>query len=80
MKLNFLKRQTSPKGNFNSIKRLFSALPPFGNLFSLKMIVDEKFLTNDTMAFNAGSLGDSVVMKVEDWKSMVEFETLNCSK
>jgi prolyl-tRNA editing enzyme YbaK/EbsC (Cys-tRNA(Pro) deacylase) len=79
MKLNFQKRQILPKGFF-CFNSLFSALPPFGNLFSLRMIVDEKFLSNEMMAFNAGSLDISVVMKVEDWKSIVEFETVNCSK
>eukprot|EP01080_Neovahlkampfia_damariscottae_P010859 gene10859-3478_t len=40
------------------------ALPPFGDLFGIKMLVDEKFLKNELMAFNAASLENSVLMKI----------------
>ncbi|PIZ51654.1 hypothetical protein COY27_02975 [Candidatus Woesearchaeota archaeon CG_4_10_14_0_2_um_filter_33_13] len=47
------------------------ALPPFGNLLGLRMIVDKTIFNEEWMAFNAGSLTDSIKMKTEDYKRIL---------
>ncbi|MFA5827925.1 MAG: YbaK/EbsC family protein [Candidatus Shapirobacteria bacterium] len=46
------------------------AVPPFGNLFGVPVYVDEGFLLIEEIAFNAGSLSRSVIMKSADWKKL----------
>lgn len=44
------------------------SVPPFGKpILELDLYVDELILKNEIIAFNCGSLTDSVIMKVEDW-------------
>lgn len=43
------------------------AIPPFGMLFNIPMIVDEALLEEEWMAFNAGSLEKSIKMKIKDY-------------
>jgi len=38
------------------------AVPPFGNLFGLPVLVDEALATREEIAFNAGSNSTSIVM------------------
>ena len=47
------------------------AIPPFGSLFNLPMIVDKALLEEEYMAFNAGSLEKSIKMKVKDYVDVV---------
>lgn len=49
-------------------------VPPFGNLFHLKVIVDETLLLNEKIVFNAGDRKFSVAMKSEDYQKLVEPE------
>jgi nondiscriminating aspartyl-tRNA synthetase len=42
------------------------AVPPFGNLFNVPTFVDEGLLAEEEIAFNAGSLTKSVIMKSAD--------------
>jgi Ala-tRNA(Pro) deacylase len=42
------------------------AVPPFGNLFGLPVLVDEELCRNERVAFNAGSNSVSVTMRRED--------------
>jgi Ala-tRNA(Pro) deacylase len=42
------------------------AVPPFGNLFGLTVLVDEELSRNERVAFNAGSNSVSVTMRRED--------------
>lgn len=44
-------------------------VPPFGNLFDkpIPIYVDEGFLKNEFMEFNAGDRSISIRMKVNDW-------------
>ncbi len=48
------------------------AVPPFGSLFDIPMIVDKAFLEEEFMAFNAGSLEKSIKMKVKDYIRLVQ--------
>ncbi|QDU67263.1 YbaK/EbsC family protein [Engelhardtia mirabilis] len=43
-------------------------VPPFGEpILALPLLLDEGFLANDRIAFNAASLHHSVIMNTEDW-------------
>lgn len=42
------------------------AVPPFGNLFGLPVLVDEALCANERVVFNAGSRGVSVTMRSDD--------------
>lgn len=43
------------------------AVPPFGNLFGLPVLVDEALARREEIAFNAGSNTKSIVMRCEDF-------------
>jgi Ala-tRNA(Pro) deacylase len=43
------------------------AVPPFGNLFGLPVLVDEELASRDEIAFNAGSNTSSIVMPTADF-------------
>ncbi len=46
------------------------SVPPFGEpLLPLELVVDRSVLLNDRIAFNAGSLRDSVIMPVPEWEA-----------
>jgi len=44
------------------------SIPPFGRpILPFDLFADRSILANDKIAFNAGSLRDSIVMNVEDY-------------
>ena len=44
------------------------SVPPFGRpILPFDLFVDESIVANDRIAFNAGSLTDSIIMSVEDY-------------
>jgi prolyl-tRNA editing enzyme YbaK/EbsC (Cys-tRNA(Pro) deacylase) len=43
------------------------AVPPFGNLFGLEVLVDEELTRCDEIAFNAGSPAVSITMRCADF-------------
>ena len=43
------------------------AVPPFGNLFDLEVLVDEELTRSDEIAFNAGSPAVSITMPCRDF-------------
>ena len=43
------------------------AVPPFGNLFGLEVLVDEELTRRDEIAFNAGSPAISITMRCADF-------------
>jgi Ala-tRNA(Pro) deacylase len=47
-------------------------VPPFGNLFDLKVLVDPSLLENDEIIFNCGDQSASIAMRSEDWKKFVQ--------
>ena len=48
------------------------SIPPFGPpILPFDVYVDPSVLANDRIAFNAGSLTDSVVMERRDWERLV---------
>ena len=47
------------------------AVPPFGELIGIKMIVDSALFDNEDIAFNAASLTNSIKMKSADYRRIV---------
>ncbi len=47
------------------------SVPPFGNLFNLKVYFDKSVVENDVVAFNAGSHARSIKMKAKDLMKVV---------
>jgi Ala-tRNA(Pro) deacylase len=44
------------------------SIPPFGSpIFDMELFVDSSITENDRIAFNAGSLTDSIIMNVKDY-------------
>ena len=52
-------------------------VPPFGNLFDMKVIVDPSLMKLEKIVFNAGDRRFSVAMKAEDYKEMVSPEVVD---
>ncbi|MEK6936857.1 MAG: YbaK/EbsC family protein [Nanoarchaeota archaeon] len=46
-------------------------VPPFGNIFKIKTLVDKSLLRNEEIAFNAGLMTKSIVMKTQDFLKIV---------
>ena len=57
------------------------AIPPFGRpILNLPLYVDPSVFQNERMAFNAGSLTHSVVMRTEDYRRLVDPEVFELAK
>ena len=48
------------------------AMPPFGNLYDMKVIVAESLAEDEEIAFNAGSHTELVRLRYADFKRLVE--------
>lgn len=53
----------------NGVK--LGAIPPFGSLFGLEVIVDNKLFKNEKIVFSAGDRKLSIAMKSGDYKRLV---------
>ena len=53
------------------------AMPPFGNLFSMPVMVAEELSEDDVIAFNAGSHTELVRMDWADYRRLVEPRVLD---
>lgn len=47
-------------------------IPPFGNLFGIKVFVEKTLLENEKIIFNAGDRSFSVAIKTEDYLELVK--------
>lgn len=48
------------------------SVPPFGEpFFNLELFIDESLTNNEKIAFNAGSLTNSIIMKMDDYLKIV---------
>jgi prolyl-tRNA editing enzyme YbaK/EbsC (Cys-tRNA(Pro) deacylase) len=57
------------------------AVPPFGRpVLPFDLHVDRSIVENDRIAFNAGSLTDSIILAVEDYLSVAGAEVFDFSK
>jgi Ala-tRNA(Pro) deacylase len=52
------------------------AMPPFGNLFGLKVYVDGALAKDEYIYFNAGNHVQTVHMKYQDFERLVKPETV----
>ena len=53
------------------------SVPPFGEpILPLPLYVDRTVMANDRIAFNAGSLTDSIIMARSDWERLVSIEKI----
>lgn len=52
-------------------------VPPFGNLFGLKVVADPTLFENEKIIFNAGDRSFSIAMKSEDYKKLVNPEIIS---
>ncbi len=48
------------------------AIPPFGNLYEMQVIVDEKLTDQNEIVFNAGSYTELITLHYEDFKRLVK--------
>lgn len=54
------------------------AVPPFGKpVFDLDLYADQSVFNNDRVAFNAGSLTDSIIMKSADYQRLAKPQIIN---
>lgn len=49
-------------------------VPPFGNIFHLKVVADPTLFKNEKLVFNAGDRRFSIAIKSEDYKMLVKPE------
>ena len=56
------------------------SVPPFGRpIIDLELYIDESVAENEKIAFNAGSLTDSVIMRTEDYLRVAQPEVIRFS-
>ena len=55
------------------------AMPPFGNLYGMRVFVDEPLTRNKLIAFNAGSHSELVQLGYADFERLVEPKVANFS-
>ncbi len=56
------------------------AMPPFGNLYDMEVLVASSLAEDDTIAFNAGSHTELFQMAYEDFENLVKQEVLDISR
>jgi len=57
------------------------SVPPFGHPFiEMDLFVDRSITTNERIAFNAGSLTDSIIMNTDDYLKIAKPEIIDFSK
>jgi len=56
------------------------SVPPFANLFNIKMYVDEGLLQRESIVFSAGTHTDSIQMKPQDYMKVTEPTVLEFKK
>ncbi len=56
------------------------AMPPLGNLFGLPVYVDSRVAGEETIAFNAGTHRDVVLMRFKDFQNLVKPEIVHFAR
>jgi Ala-tRNA(Pro) deacylase len=56
------------------------AMPPFGNLYHMKVLLDAALLADETIAFNAGTHRDVIHMRTEDFCRIVKPEIVSVGR
>lgn len=55
------------------------AMPPFGNLYGIRVYVDDELARDETIVFNAGTHQDTIHMKYADFQRLVQPTQLRLS-
>lgn len=55
------------------------AVPPFGNLFGVNVIVAKSLTKNERISFNGGTHHDLVTLKYKDFEQLVHPKVVSCS-
>jgi Ala-tRNA(Pro) deacylase len=86
---DLLKKQIGCKearlANEQEMERLFpeielGAEPPFGNLYNLPIYVDKGLAEVDEIIFNAGSHTETITMKFDDFRNLVNPEIIEIAR
>jgi Ala-tRNA(Pro) deacylase len=56
------------------------SVPPFANLFGLKVYADDSILKKDLVVFSAGTHTDSIQMSAKDYYSLIEPKIIEVKK
>ena len=56
------------------------AMPPFGNLYNLKVLMDSNLLADERLVFNAGTHRDVVHLRQEDFRRLVRPEVVHLTR
>ncbi len=67
----------TPEEVLNKMNCEIGSVPPFGNLYNLKVFCDPFLLQNEFIEFNAGLHTVSIRMKSKDWLEVVKPEINN---
>lgn len=67
------------------LSRLFpdcdlGAMPPFGNLYNMKVLMDSNLLADERLVFNAGTHRDVVHLRQEDFRRLVRPEVVHLTR
>ena len=75
---NILNTKSASLATPEEVKRTvhceIGSVPPFGNLYKIKLYCDPSLLKNEMIEFNAGLHTHSIRMKAQDWKNLTEPE------
>jgi Ala-tRNA(Pro) deacylase len=56
------------------------AMPPFGNLYNMKVLMDANLLADEKIVFNAGTHRDVVHLRQEDYRRLVHPEVVHLAR
>ncbi|RNA35931.1 hypothetical protein BpHYR1_007335 [Brachionus plicatilis] len=66
---------------FDMCKLVPGSVPPFGNpILPFKLFLDESIIKNEKIAFNAGSLTNSIIFKTSDYLKVANAEIFDFSE
>lgn len=72
-----VKAETLSLASEDEFRKLFpdcepGAMPPFGNLYGIKVFVEESLAADEEIVFNAGSHAELMKMSYKDFESLVK--------
>jgi Ala-tRNA(Pro) deacylase len=56
------------------------AMPPFGNLYNMKVLMDANLLADERILFNAGTHRDVIHLSQEDFRRLVQPEVVHLAR
>jgi len=74
-------RFATPDELFDMIGLAPGSIPPFGSpIMPFNLYIDDSIIKNEKIAFNAGSLTDSIIISIKDYLKIVKAENFSFSK